>query len=678
MAEELRANELRHMIGNVAHDLKTPLASFVSGLDMVADIAQDGLHKLSKIENYSSEEMVLYDGSHYKHLAKEVRSWLESVLYSVQNSRNVNNFMMMTINRCIDYTKASKGLKLVPKYETIELMETLSLPFKCMKDISQKVHVHLEEMSKDICSHVITDKQWLQENILCLLSNAVKYSAGGQVNGRVLLKRVGEIGPGSVCQLPGSLRQSSCRDSDESAKASVASGMISPFANENIGGRPFDAIRRTREITVISSLAADSNRSNSMVSRVDENSNLHLTSPRDLAEQPSIANMSTSASEFFLLVEIEDTGIGLTEEGMTTLFNAFKQAQKLAGGTGLGLFSLARRVEALGGSYGVRKRTDGVQGSVFWFTIPYRPDTVTASLAENESSNRVVAFVRKISSSSFHSSRKRKSNPSSLKVNHPSSSNEIEPWRRPEPHFRCRESDPLTILIVDDAPSIQKMMSMMLRRHGHDVDQADNGASGLSLVTSTHNEVQEGFPAYDVVLMDLQMPVMDGLEATRRIREAEQKFVKAMSELALSNSSSSGGQQDKNSCSIRLGDRQKKKKRFVTNLMDKIGQALDVPALNSFSRSSSGQERSLRVETNGVGGVGGGVRTNSFHRRPSSVQEIHQFIIGVSANSDTDTMNEAFTAGVDAFISKPFSIDVFYQTYNQHCRGLKFRLGAKP
>eukprot|EP00981_Chlorochromonas_danica_P013335 scaffold6182_cov164-Ochromonas_danica.AAC.3 len=73
MAEELRANELRHMIGNVAHDLKTPLASFVSGLDMVADIAQDGLRKLSSVDNCCSEEMALYDGSHYKHLAKEVR-----------------------------------------------------------------------------------------------------------------------------------------------------------------------------------------------------------------------------------------------------------------------------------------------------------------------------------------------------------------------------------------------------------------------------------------------------------------------------------------------------------------------------------------------------------------------------------------------------------------------------
>eukprot|EP01039_Chlorochromonas_danica_P005797 gene5797-6384_t len=66
-----------------------PLASFVSGLDMVADIAQDGLRKLSSVDNCCSEEMALYDGSHYKHLAKEVRGWLEGVLCSDKNSSSI-------------------------------------------------------------------------------------------------------------------------------------------------------------------------------------------------------------------------------------------------------------------------------------------------------------------------------------------------------------------------------------------------------------------------------------------------------------------------------------------------------------------------------------------------------------------------------------------------------------
>jgi hypothetical protein len=73
-------------------------------------------------------------------------------------------------------------------------------------------------------------------------------------------------------------------------------------------------------------------------------------------------------------ISVEDTGIGLSEETRKTLFQPFRQAQRMAGGTGLGLFSLSKRMEALGGSRGVSKRRDGIQGSNFWFSFPYRPD----------------------------------------------------------------------------------------------------------------------------------------------------------------------------------------------------------------------------------------------------------------------------------------------------------------
>ena len=79
---------------------------------------------------------------------------------------------------------------------------------------------------------------------------------------------------------------------------------------------------------------------------------------------------------------VEDHGVGVSEELRETLFQPFRQAQRHTGGTGLGLYSLFKRMEALGGDCGVRARSDGSAGSVFWFSFPYRPDT-NAALYEN-------------------------------------------------------------------------------------------------------------------------------------------------------------------------------------------------------------------------------------------------------------------------------------------------------
>ena len=64
----------------------------------------------------------------------------------------------------------------------------------------------------------------------------------------------------------------------------------------------------------------------------------------------------------------------MPEEMRETLFQPFRQAQRMTGGTGLGLYSLFKRVEALGGDCGVKARSDGTSGSSFWFSFPYRPD----------------------------------------------------------------------------------------------------------------------------------------------------------------------------------------------------------------------------------------------------------------------------------------------------------------
>ncbi len=270
----------------------------------------------------------------------------------------------MTINRCIDYTKASKGLKLVPRYETIDLYDALLLPLSCMQNIQNRIEIvlHMPKLTyyhpnrsqntsmQEICTHVITDKQWLQENVLCLLSNAVKYSSDGVVDVRVSLtlslegydnRPIGvESDGGSKRMLPRPYPSS--KSLRRAGGSSTKSNTVSPTTGTGSGGTVGNVMSGT-----------------------------HIQSPT-----------GTGSGEVqWLLFEVEDHGIGMSEEAMQSLFSPFKQTQRLAGGTGLGLYSLAKRVEALRGKYGVRHRRDGSRrGSLFWFAFPYQPDTITASM----------------------------------------------------------------------------------------------------------------------------------------------------------------------------------------------------------------------------------------------------------------------------------------------------------
>jgi hypothetical protein len=72
-----------------------------------------------------------------------------------------------------------------------------------------------------------------------------------------------------------------------------------------------------------------------------------------------------------LLVEVADMGVGIPEEKRGLLFKPFSPMQRRSGGTGLGLYSLALRVQELGGLFGVRSRGGPSEGSIFFFAIPF-------------------------------------------------------------------------------------------------------------------------------------------------------------------------------------------------------------------------------------------------------------------------------------------------------------------
>ncbi len=163
-----------------------------------------------------------------------------------------------------------------------------------------------------------------------------------------------------------------------------------------------------------------------------------------------------------LLCEVIDTGIGIPIEQCKELFIPFRQIDpsmtRRFGGTGLGLAISRRLVELMGGDIGVESELG--KGSRFWFRIPCRLGEARA--------------------------------PSSLPL---SPSTSLSGGR---------------ILLVEDSPVNQQVIKMMLEKLGLGVTLASNGAQALEVVADA---------APDVVLMDLRMPVMDGLEASRHLRK---------------------------------------------------------------------------------------------------------------------------------------------------------------
>lgn len=428
---------------------------------------------------------------------------LHTIQSCAGNMLDTNSFMLMTINRCIDYVKASQGLKLQPKLETINLLESLHLPLMCMKGIQERVNISLATLDDQICSDIITDKQWLQENLLCLLSNAVKYS-----------------GSDSEVQVRISLVQEHASVRSFARERSVSVSSSGSPRNKVISLKPS---LFSRHAVIFPGLGPSS-----------QDSMLKYTSAlQPFAENSHSTNLQdVSNMESFVKVEVEDTGIGMTEEAMKNLFSAFKQAQRLAGGTGLGLFSLAKRIEALNGKCGVAARSDGQQGSLFWFTFPYRPDIEVArrrSLASFEASNRRLFSESTSDDVAIFQADTVSSSNKSLERTFVAA---FKPTLELHLEDASRRSDSVRrVLLIEDSPSIYKMISVMLRRQGFHVTIANNGAEALTKIRAevgllfssqpSTSETPSLRPSFDIILCDLQMPVMDGLEMIRRLRQME-------------------------------------------------------------------------------------------------------------------------------------------------------------
>ena len=174
-----------------------------------------------------------------------------------------------------------------------------------------------------------------------------------------------------------------------------------------------------------------------------------------------------------IAMEVQDTGIGIAQDKLDAIFNPFEQEQvdtaRNYGGTGLGLAIVRILADKMGGRVWVE--SDLGKGSTFGFSV----------LLESASDEQ------------------------------------FEAWKSAQQRDQVSgdASDPRRVLVAEDGKVNQEVAAGLLRRRGHLVDVVDDGQSALQALKSKE---------YDVVLMDIEMPRLGGMEAIRKIRSNESAF----------------------------------------------------------------------------------------------------------------------------------------------------------
>ncbi|CAG8952915.1 hypothetical protein HYFRA_00007629 [Hymenoscyphus fraxineus] len=268
------------------------------------------------------------------------------------------------------------------------------------------------------------------------------------------------------------------------------------FINLLTNAIKFTRSEEKREISVV--LSASTARRD-----IDLSCTVEWFPSKESKPDPTLKHEWGSGQQMYLFFAVKDTGRGLSEEEKAKLFNRFSQASVRThvqyGGSGLGLFISRELTELQGGEIGVSSAAG--EGSTFVFYIKAR---LSGGL-DSGKHTRNVSITSQASSEAN------------------ADAHTINP--RPRRNYH--------ILLVEDNLINQKVLSKQLRSAGYTVHVANHGGEALDFLsktrlwkenqTNTNSETANRPMDLSIILMDLEMPIMDGLAATRAIRDLERE-----------------------------------------------------------------------------------------------------------------------------------------------------------